>query len=154
MSLSNVWDSSKPSAHCERRLNRSGNQETATCHLLDWQQEGGLIMNMLTASGESPPCWQHGDLELSRAQRGDQAVQAAGHTNLPSCESSSGLPRSAQPVQSSRPSSLRVGTENCSQDPRSMKQVQSGDIKELSQETVLHDSKLEMLISKFLFILC
>ena len=61
-----------------------GNQETATCHLSDWQQKGELIMNMLTASGgESSPWGQHGDLELSRAQREDQAVQAAGYTNLP-----------------------------------------------------------------------
>ena len=51
-----------------------GNQETATCHLSDWQQKGELIMNMLTASGgESSPWGQHGDLELSRAQREDQA---------------------------------------------------------------------------------
>ena len=92
MSLSNVRDSSKPSAHCERRLNvwQPGDGHMSSFR---WAAEGELIMNMLTASGgESSPCWQHGDLELSRAQREDQAFRLLVTPIYHSYESSSGLP--------------------------------------------------------------
>lgn len=131
-----------------------GNQERATCHLPDAAEgRSGCECGEQLEGEKRSPCWQSGVPELRRAQPQDQAVQAPGHISYHPSEKSSGFchPRLTGAEWWAGFSTQRKIEPWPVEDPRPRKLVKWVRRKKPSQETVLLDTKLDVLVTKHVF---